>query len=88
MDNVRREAGCGTECDDAVKERRRQMAITQDEPLGDQGVDRDGFSRQGMVARQYDDKGVAIEKLRAQGAVTEYVPSPQGAALSAARQKK
>jgi hypothetical protein len=45
------------------------MAIAQDEPFGDQGIDRYRFSCQGMLARQYDDDGVAVEKLRAEAAV-------------------
>jgi hypothetical protein len=40
------------------------------------------------AAVQAIDKTALTARLRAQGAVLEYIPSPQGAALNAARTKK
>ncbi len=67
----------GTERHDAIKKRGRHLAVAQDKSLGAQSIDRDGFTRQGMIPGQHDDDRIAVEKLGPQGTVKRRFKGPR-----------
>ena len=69
MGDLGGEAGGGAEREDAVEERRGQLAFAQDEPLGGERGDGNGTAGEGMIARQRHDDRVAVEVFGAEGAV-------------------